>query len=66
MAAKKRYTPPETYTRCPRCGGTGCPPGGAVDAMASKPFGQPPPVCGLCRGKGKIPGVPETKEGSTT
>jgi len=59
MAKRTRtFKQPETFTRCPRCGGTGCPPGAAVDAMRHKRFGEAPHVCGQCGGKGKVPGVP--------
>lgn len=43
--------------RCPRCGGTGCPPGAAVDAANVQPYGTKPILCGQCAGKGKVPGV---------
>jgi hypothetical protein len=58
MSRKATFKKPESYVTCPRCHGTGCPAGGAVDAMKNRRFGQSPPLCGQCAGKGKIPGVP--------
>jgi len=51
--------------RCPRCGGTGCAPGAAVDAANKQPYGTKPILCGQCAGKGKVPGLPEPKEPRT-
>jgi uncharacterized C2H2 Zn-finger protein len=57
---KSSFKIPETFVRCPRCGGTGCEAGAAVRAVNER-HGSMPATCRQCEGKGKVPGVPEAQ-----
>jgi hypothetical protein len=55
---------------CPKCGGTGTPPGAAVDSFAgSSPYktlkAPRPPACQYCLGRGRVLDVVAAKDDPT-